>query len=170
MTNKMQKGFTLIELLVVVLIIGILAAVAVPQYNKAVAKSELANVWSTMGSLRKALAVAMLSPEQTVSGNITNRNPAYLDVGLTCNDTSVSHSRLENAQICSVACPSAKWSYCRYATGGSVTNPVIMFDGEFKMPGEAYSQTTELYLDNTGRSCQNPSGNGTAICTYLGVE
>ena len=59
LSNK--KGFTLIELLVVVLIIGILAAVAVPQYKFAVDKARFSKLLSMVKDVIKAEEVYYLS-------------------------------------------------------------------------------------------------------------
>ena len=47
-----HAGFTLVELMIVVVIVGILAAVAVPSYNDYVVRGKLTEAYSTLGSLR----------------------------------------------------------------------------------------------------------------------
>ena len=68
---KSRKGFTLIELLVVVLIIGILAAIAVPQYFKVVEKGKFAETMQWINGLKGAQERYLAKQGVYLSGAIT---------------------------------------------------------------------------------------------------
>ena len=84
-----NAGFTLIELLVVVLIIGILAAVALPQYQLAVAKSRAAEAVTILKAITDAQEVYYMA-----NGKYTN-NLEDLDIDVPTNTKAWSFSCFE---------------------------------------------------------------------------
>jgi type IV pilus assembly protein PilA len=66
MQRKTQQGFTLIELMIVVAIIGILAAVAIPQYQDYVARTQAARAMSEAGALKAKVERCILDGNLSV--------------------------------------------------------------------------------------------------------
>ncbi|MBX3667559.1 MAG: prepilin-type N-terminal cleavage/methylation domain-containing protein [Rhodocyclaceae bacterium] len=76
--RKAQQGFTLIELMIVVAIIGILAAIAIPQYQDYVTRAR----WQDNISSMEAVKVAIAECTQTNAGDMTACD-TVAELGLT---------------------------------------------------------------------------------------
>ena len=67
MLKQTQKGFTLIELMIVIAIIGILAAVAVPQYGQYTKRAKFAEVVSATAPIKTGIDVCIQSNQDTTA-------------------------------------------------------------------------------------------------------
>src|SRR3954452_22127350 len=65
-TYRTRKGFTLIEILIVVIILGILAAIVIPQFSSASSNARKASLQSTVQTLRSQIALYKLQHGDTL--------------------------------------------------------------------------------------------------------
>lgn len=113
----MKAGFTLIELLVVVLIIGILSAVALPQYETAVMKSRFATVLQTVTAFKTAEEAYFMA-----NGAYTSGDPSKLDLSfdncrynsdtLVCDNYFFMDPLMGGGEVTDPASAHLRISYC----------------------------------------------------------
>jgi len=78
-----QNAFTLIELLIVVAIIGILAAIAVPNFLDAQARAKVTRVYSDLGAIEMALDMYHLDHSHFPTSNYKEQHPKRVFTRLT---------------------------------------------------------------------------------------
>ncbi|WP_458402118.1 type IV pilin protein [Candidatus Avelusimicrobium sp.] len=128
-----SKGFTLIELLVVVLIIGILSAVALPQYRKAVLKSRITQGLVTLSALDKAQQEYKLANGE-YTNSLEDLSISFNDEGLSCGEKSYCHTRISDNIFIEIALgvkmsDFGKWR-CKARTSDSLAIEICKSYGE----------------------------------------
>ena len=149
---KNKKGFTLLELLVVVLIIGILTAIALPQYKLAVGKAKFAELKASSHGIAEALQRYYL-----IHGTYEGSTRDKLDIEIP--ETISCLSWVENPYVrCCKEIFNKKMCFYRHKAG---------------QPYSCYAYTTDQ-SDIYNRICQHETGNKTPktcfnedLCQYL---
>lgn len=87
MFRRNEKGFTLVELMIVVVIIGILAAIAIPKFSNMIGKTKTAEAKTILGNI--------ISLENTY----WNTNSAYVDFADGDNCPEIGFTKPEGANV-----------------------------------------------------------------------
>ena len=151
----MKKGFTLIELLVVVLIIGILAAIALPQYQLAVKRARLTEIAILMKAIKQANQVYFLA-----NGVYTN-DPDNWDIDLPAGYTIAGK---DNASA-TITLPN-----------GSTLNPIkeaIAGIADPRVTGKCKDCTIQLwvsYATDQWRCYHYGDAEGKRLCKSMGAD
>jgi general secretion pathway protein G len=153
MSFERKSGFTLVELLIVVIILGILAAVVIPQFSTASAESKEAALMTDLAALRNAIELYYVQHKEKYPGS-TAGTWAEFETHLTTQTDADGNAGTD---------------YGPYLRTGIPRNPINGFSTgtEGAIPGAADDLTGWYYDSSTGEIRANSSGSGPSGINYL---
>ncbi|MGB9428625.1 MAG: pilin [Gammaproteobacteria bacterium] len=141
--NKAQKGFTLIELMIVIAIIGILAAIAIPQYQDYVTRSKVTEGLSLVQAPETAVA-------ETYQSNGSMPSNGNVSFGLPT-DTSIAGKYVTSVALSTSTNPEYITITYNGNVGGGVTSGEILVLSAVTGPGSigwACGNNTAILINN----------------------
>ena len=157
----MKKAFTLIELLVVVLIIGILASIALPQYQKAVERAKAAQVLALLKAVGQAFEANYMA-----NGVYTN-SLDDLEVNIPWTGTT----KFSTAIYAGEAKSNDRWTLQIYAdnvnASGSVVINLMQISGKYKGAGFSMAWKVNYGMQQRFRTISCNERVGTAGVNFV---
>jgi type IV pilus assembly protein PilA len=113
-----RKGFTLIELLIVVVIIGILAAIAIPKFANTKEKAYVASMKSDLRNLVTAQEAYFSDNNSTYASSISGMGTTYK----TSSGVTVTMGTVTNTGWAATSSHASTAKTCAISVGGTATN------------------------------------------------
>ncbi len=113
----MKKGFTLIELLIVIIIIGILATMAIPQYSKLVDKAKRVEAVTMLSSIGTASLMYYMQDGMPINNTTIHTTDLYVTIPTNSNWSYVNTSNTTNPE----------WTFNWLSANNNTTNSTAIW-------------------------------------------
>lgn len=157
MFKRRRSGFTLVELLIVVIILGILAAVVIPQFSSASLEARESALMTDLHALRNAIDLYHVQHNDTYPGTISGTtNWANFVTHMTTQTDKDGDPGTDYGPYLRTGVPRNPFNNLSTGTIGAI-------------PGTADNATGWYYDDSTGEIRANTSGTGPSGIDYLNL-